>query len=210
MRNIMIVVLATIAVLSLGFIVYDKVLVDEVILECNKEELCDECVCNECICDNDSDDLDDVDPLINSSGIYTKDGKVLKLDVYSMIDIKTLNITVNGKNKKIENKNDALYINGKKVTDNTAGSLYVTNNYMLVTYAAQVGSVLGKLVDENDKVTNLVEHKTIGSFEGEEFYLSESGDIVIVGGAYCGIECTPKKEVVRLSYTNGKLNVTKK
>ena len=52
--------------------------------------------------------------------------------------------------------------------------------------------------------------RNLYAFEGENFYLGENGDIVMVGGAYCGIECTPKKEVVRLSYTNGKLNITKK
>ena len=127
-----------------------------------------------------------------------------------MSNIKTINVKLNGKNKKIENINDVLYVDGKQVSDNTAGYLYVTNNYVLVTYAAQVGSVLGNLVDENDIIINLEGNKTIVSFEGENFYLGENGDIVMVGGAYCGIECTPKKEVVRLSYTNGKLNITKK
>ena len=92
MKKNLIWVFAVIAILFLGYIIYDEIITDDVVYinECDKEELCDECVCNECICDNDCDDLDDVDPLINSSGIYTKDGKVLKLDVYSMIDIKTL------------------------------------------------------------------------------------------------------------------------
>ena len=210
MKKNLIWVFAVIAILFLGYIIYDEIITDDVVYinECDKEELCDEC-----ICDNDFDNSyvdDEEDPLVNSSKIYTKDGKILKLDVYSMSNIKTINVKLNGKNKKIENINDVLYVNGKQVAENTAGNLYVTNNYMIVTYASQIGGALGKLVDENDKVTNIEGNKTIGSFEGEEFYLSESGDIVIVGGAFCGIECTPKKEIVTLSYTNGKLNITKK
>ena len=88
--------------------------------------------------------------------------------------------------------------------------MYVTNKYIITTYIGQIGELLNNLVDENDKIFDLDNNKTIDSFEGEKFYLSETGDIVVTGGTLCGIDCNYTKEVVRLTYSNGKLNVTKK
>ena len=38
-------------------------------------------------------------------------------------------------------------------------------------------------------------------------YLKETGDIVAIGGKYCGIECVSTKEMVTFKNNNGKLEI---
>ena len=83
MKNILIGVFASISLLLLGFIAYDKFTTkDEVLVKkCNKEEICDECICNEC---NYYGEDDEESAIIESDSFYSKDGKIYKLDVYDV------------------------------------------------------------------------------------------------------------------------------
>ena len=205
MKNVLIGVFATISLLSLGFIAYDKFTTkDEVLVkECNKEEICDECICNECNCDGEAYEET---PIIESNSFYSKDGKIYKLDVYDVQKIKSENIKLNGKNIKLENKDEVLYINNKKIE---AMLLYVTDYYILTGDVGLVGVSFTNIINAEGIVTNLNDNKIKGDFQAEDIYLTDSGNIVAIGGSYCGIECEPKKEILKISRNNGKLQITK-
>ena len=70
-------------------------------------------------------------------------------------------------------------------------------------------SAIQGVIDSNGKFTNLDDNKTIGAFQAKDIYLNETGDLIAIGSAYCGIECTAVQELVKFSYTNNKLQITK-
>lgn len=206
MKNILIGVFAGISVLSLGFITYDKFIKEEKIIykECNKEELCDKCVCNDDYEEESNNYFD-----IESSGIYSKDGKVYKLYAYKSTgeNADEEYIKLNNKSAKIEKKSGILYFNDKKV--NHADILYVTSNYIVTGSACQNGLCFMNAITSDGSIIDLDNHKTIGEFQTEEIYLTDNGNLVAIGGKFCGLDCSSDKEIVTFSYTNGKLQITK-
>lgn len=208
MKNILIGVFVGISVLSLSYIAYDEFIKEDKIIykECNKNELCDECVC-----DNDNDNVyeNEEDYVKQQSGIYSKNGKIYKLDVYKYLNenVKIEDIKINGKLIKLERKENILYVNGKKV--GYVDEIYVTNNHIYTFSVAQDGLDFENIIDENANVTNLDGNKTIGKFQAYNIYLTENGEIAAVGAESCGLECTSDEEIVKLTYTNNKLEITK-
>lgn len=206
MKNILIGVLVGISILSLGYIAYDEFIREDKITytECNKDEICDEC-----ICDNDNESEIEEKYIIERSGIYTKNGKIYKLDAYKYLNenVKIEDVKINGKSINLERKDSILYVNGKKVSN--VDEIYVTNNHIYTFYVAQDGLVFNNIIDENANITNLVDNKTIGDFQAYNIYLTENGEIAAIGSESCGLECYGDKEIVKLTYTNNKLEITK-
>ena len=196
-KNIVIALLLIVSIGSIGYITYDEFIREEkaIYQECNKEEICDEC-----ICDNECDNYDDESIIIESNKVYDKDGKVYKLDVYEVNNIQTENIDLNGKKIKIENKNDELYVNSKKVE--YAMRLYVTNNYILAGSVGQLGTQFQYSIDENGNITKL----STGEFQAVNIYLNSTGNITAIGSNFCGLECYHEK-IVSFGYNNGKLMI---
>lgn len=197
MKNIIIGVLGGISLFSLVYITYDIFIKEDKVIyqECNKEEICDECVC-----DNECDNYDDESIIVESNKVYGKDGKIYKLDVYEVNNIQTENIDLNGKKIKFENKNDELYVNGKKVE--YAMRLYVTNNYILAGSVGQLGVGFQYSIDENGNITKL----STGEFQAVKIYLNSTGNITAIGSNFCGLECYHEK-IVSFGYDNGKLMI---
>lgn len=206
MKNILISVFATISVLSLGYITYDKFIKenDVVINECNKEELCEECICDD---ENNFDDTEEETAIIDTDMVYTNAGNVYKLEVYDVSKIKTENIKLNGKTIKIQNKDDNLLINDSKKIE-YAMKLYVTKHFILMGDVAQDGIVFNNVIDEKGNITNLEKNSTIGDFQAYDIYLTETGNIASVGADYCGIECNPQERLLKFSYINNKIQIT--
>ena len=203
MKNALIGVFAGISVISLGYIVYDSFIKEDKIQlkECNKEELCDECICN-----ND-DILEDDDVIINNNAVYTKDGKIYKLDVYNIVNLETGKIELENQSIKLEKRDSVLYANGKEI--GYVDELYVTDKYILMGTAAQNGTDFVGAIMANGKNIDLSNNKTIGDFQAHEIYLTDTGEIVAIGADFCGIECNPKLEILKFTYNNGDLKLTK-
>ena len=208
MKNIIIGVFVGISLLPLSYIAYDEFIKEDKIIykECNKNELCDECVCNN-DCDNDNEIEESYTK--QHSGIYTKNGKFYKLDAYKYLDenVKIEDIKINGKLIKLERKENILYVNGKKV--GYVDEIYVTNNHIYTFSVAQDGLHFENIIDENANVTNLDGNKTIGGFQAYNIYLTENGEIAAVGAESCGLECSSDEEIIKLTYTNNKLEITR-
>ena len=206
-KNIVIVLLLIVSLGSLGFIVYDKFIKEEKVelVECNKEELCDEC-----ICDNDYEIEDEDSYYVEHSGVYTKDGKIYKLDVYKeLIDnVKIQDLELNNKTLNLEKKDSILYVNDKKI--DYADQIYITNNHIFVGHVAQCGLVFNSVIDSNLNVTDLDNNEKINGFQAYDIYLSEEGNLITVGKSACGDgpDVIPY-EKVEFKISNGKLEITK-
>lgn len=207
MKNVLIGVLASLSVILSGYIIYDSFIKEE-------PEILVESKCEECNCEDNNDYLEEDNEgtyTKTSSGIYTQNGKIHKLDIYQVTssgDIKFDDIKIHNKQIKIVIKNDVLYINDKK-TDYYADYIYVTNNHAYLLVVAQNGLVFQVAIDSSGKLTDLYNNKTIGDFSTNDIYLNETGDLNAVGSAFCGLICTSDEELVKFSYTNNKLQITK-
>ena len=208
MKNVLIGVLASLSVILSGYIIYDNFVKGE-------PEILLESKCEECNCEDNNDYLEEDNEgtyTKTSSGIYTKNGKIHKLDIYQVTlsgDIEFDDIKIHNKQIKIVIKNDVLYINDKK-TDYYADYIYVTNNHAyLFSSLSQKGLEFLAAIDSNGNITNLHNNKTIGNFQADNIYLNETGDLNAVGSAFCGLNCTSDEELVKFSYSDNKLQITK-
>lgn len=207
MKNVLIGVLASLSVILSGYIIYDSFIKEE-------PEILLESQCLECNCEENNEYIDEDNEGTydkQSSGIYTKNGKIHKLDIYQVTssgDIEFDDIKINNKPIKIVIKNSNLYINDKK-TDYYADYIYVTNNHAYLFNVGQNGLVFQVVIDSNGKLTDLYNNKTIGDFSTNDIYLNESGDLIAIGSAFCGLNCTSDEELVKFSYSNNKLQITK-
>lgn len=203
-KNIVIVLLLIASLGLMGYVVYDEFGKDE-LKECNKEELCDECVCDD---DFETDGEDYFD--IKNSGIYTKDGKIYRLSVFTTgsENAEAQNIKLNNKSFKIEKKDDILYVNDKKV--NHADILYLTDNYIISGVACQNGMCLMNAITEKGDIIDLNNNVKPGEeFQTEELFLTEKGTLVAIGGPLCGLDCSRDEEIIEFSYNNGKFEINK-
>lgn len=206
MKNVLIGVLASLSVILSGYIIYDNFVKGE-------PEILLESKCEECNCKENNDYIEDNDGTYTkaSSGVYNQSGKIHKLDIYQVTssgDIEFDDIKVNNKSIKLAIKKDALYINDKK-SDYYADYIYVTNNHAYLLVVAQNGLVFQVAIDSSGKLTDLYNNKTIGDFSTNDIYLNETGDLNAVGSAFCGLNCTSEEELVKFSYSNNKLQITK-
>lgn len=207
MKNVLIGVLASLSVILSGYIIYDKFIKGE-------PEILLESKCEECKCEDNNDYLkEDNEGTYDkqSSGIYTKTGKIYKLDIYQVTssgDIEFDDIKINNKPIKIVIKNNDLYINDKK-SDYYSETIYVTKTHAYLFSLGQNGLVFQAAVDSDGNITGLYENKTIGNFQADNIYLNESGDLIAIGSAFCGLDCASDKEIVEFSYSNNKLQITK-
>lgn len=205
-KNVLIGVFASISVILSGYIIYDNFVKGE-------PEILLESKCEECNCKENNDSLEDNDGTYTkaSSGVYNQSGKIHKLDIYQVTtsgDIEFDDIKINNKTIKIVIKNDELYINDKK-TDYYADYIYVTNNHAYLFAAGQNGLVFQSAIDSNGNITDLDNNKTIGNFQSDNVYLNETGNLVAIGSTFCGLDCASDKEIVKFSYSNNKLQITK-
>ena len=206
MKNILIGVLASLSVILSGYIIYDSFLKAEP--QCNKAELCEECNCEE---NNDYLEDNEGSYAKQSSGLYNKSGIIHKLDIYQVIssgNIEFEDITINTQTINIVIKDDTLYINNQKSAYH-ADYIYVTNNHAYLCNAGQSGIVFQAAINSNGQITDLYDNETIGAFQADDIYLNETGDLVAIGRAFCGLDCTSDDELVKFSYQNNKLQVTK-
>ena len=190
-KNIVIALLLIVSIGSIGYITYDSLL---------KEEICDEC-----ICDNDCETEEDYYSYM--MGYIDVNDKTYSLENYSIANLENGEIDLEWSNVKIEKKDNILYVNDKKIGQ--ADELYVAHNYIFVITAGILGDVFTNVIDQKSNVINLENNKVYGDFQATNVYLKETGDIVAIGGKYCGIECVSTKEMVTFKNNNGKLEITK-
>lgn len=210
MKNVLIGILASLSVILSGYIIYDNFIKEEEKVVSKTEDKCPECNCEE----NNNNYLEEDNEgsyTKTSSRVYTKNGKIHKLDIYQVTtsgDIEFDDIKINNKQIKIVIKDHILYINDKK-NDYYADYIYVTNNHVYLLANAQNGLVFQVAIDSTGKFTDLEDNKTIGDFSTNDIYLNETGDLNAIGSAFCGLNCTSDEELVKFSYTNNKLQITK-
>ena len=180
MKNLLIGILTAISILSLGYITYDKFV--------RSSENCSQ----------------KGEEYISATEEY-----FTKLEIYDFANIKSINVTINGKNVKVENRDDILYINDKKI-ESDSSRIYVTDYYIFTVCIAQSGVRLRSAIDENGNVTNLDNNEIIGDFQAYIVSLSEGGSLVAVGRDFCGLDCDSGYKTVEISYSNKKLHIEKR
>ena len=210
MKNVLIGILASLSVILSGYIIYDNFIKEEEKDVSKTEDKCPECNCKENN-DNHLEEHNEGSYTKTSSGVYDKNGKIHKLDIYQVTssgNIEFDDLEINNKQIKIVIKDDVLYINDKK-SDYYADYIYVTNNHAYLLVNAQNGLVFQVVIDSTGKITDLYDNKTIGDFSTNDIYLNETGDLNAIGSAFCGLNCTSDEELVKFSYSNNKLQITK-
>ena len=115
---------------------------------------------------------------------------------------------LNDKEVKLEKIDGVLYANNKKIGENI-NEVYVTNYYIFTGYVATNGLKFAHIIDENLTIIDLGENKTLGDYEATEIYLTETGNLLTIGGDYCGIDCMPKEKQVSFDRVNNKLQIKK-
>lgn len=210
MKNVLIGILSSISVILSGYIIYDNFIKEEKNVS-KVEDKCQECNCEE---NNNYYLEEDKEGTYTktSSGVYDKNGKIHKLDIYQITqsgDIEFNDIKINNKQIKIVIKDDGLYVNDKK-TDYYADYIYVTNNHAYLLGVGQSGLCFEIVIDSTGKITNLHDNNTIGDFQASDIYLNENGDLVAIGNDFCFNFCDEiDKELIKFSYQNNKLQITK-
>jgi len=202
-KNIVILLLLIVSLGALGFIVYDKFIKEEkiVLKECNKEEICEECICD----DNNETNNDNYHSYMIGS-VYTNNKEYI-LEEYFVSNVENGQINVQWSNAKIEKKDNILYVDDKEM--GYADSLYVTSDYIFVTTAGIIGDVFTNVIDKKGNIINLENNKIYDGVQATNVYLKETGDLVVIGSKYCGIECFAGNEIVTFKNNNGKLEITK-